>query len=110
MILIFNETLYNFVKRRVIVVRIKYDIACLFDLFDGIGNGDHPDLKTFNRIKHKAQFYPGSQEKYQIAIRFCAGGLSNLYRDWFEGKLDMTLAELTDAAQKFLSGVMMAFA
>ena len=24
---------------------------------DGIGNGDHPDLKTFNRIKHKAQFY-----------------------------------------------------
>ena len=37
----------------------------------------------------------GQQEQYQVAIRFCAGGLSNLYRDWFAGKIPCTLSELT---------------
>ena len=46
-------------------------------------------------LEHKDRFYPGSQEEYQIAIRFCAGGLSNLYRDWFSGKLSCSLSELT---------------
>lgn len=46
-------------------------------------------------LEHKDRFYPGSQEEYQIAIRFCAGGLSNLYRDWFAGKLSCSLSELT---------------
>ena len=46
-------------------------------------------------LEHKDRFYPGSQEEYQIAIRFCAGGLSNLYRDWFSGKLSCSLNELT---------------
>ena len=46
-------------------------------------------------LEHKDQFYPGSQEGYKIAIRFCAGGLSNLYRDWFSGKLPYTLGQLT---------------
>ena len=46
-------------------------------------------------LEHKDRFYPGSQEEYQIAIRFCAGGLSNLYRDWFAGKLPCSLSELT---------------
>lgn len=46
-------------------------------------------------LEQKDRFYPGSQEEYQIAIRFCAGGLSNLYRDWFSGKLPYTLEELT---------------
>jgi len=61
-------------------------------------------------FQNEQQFSFASHEQYILTIRFCAGGLGNLYRDWFEGKLDMTLAELTDAAQKFLSGVMMAFA
>ena len=46
-------------------------------------------------LEHKERFYPGSQEGYQTAIRFCAGGLSNLYRDWFSGKLPYSLSELT---------------
>lgn len=46
-------------------------------------------------LEHKGQFYTGSEEAYQIAIRFCAGGLSNLYRDWLSGKLPYTLHELT---------------
>jgi len=50
-------------------------------------------------LEHKDQFYPGSQEEYQVAIRFCAGGLSNLYRDWFSGKLPYSLEELTQVGK-----------
>jgi len=46
-------------------------------------------------LEQKDKFFLGSQEEYQIAIRFCAGGLSNLYRDWFSGKLPFSLSELT---------------
>ena len=46
-------------------------------------------------LENKDRFYPGSQTEYQVAIRFCAGGLSNLYQDWFSGKLPCTLRELT---------------
>ena len=45
--------------------------------------------------EHIELFYSGNHEKYQIAIRFCPGGLSNLYQDWFSGKLTCSLAELT---------------
>ena len=46
-------------------------------------------------LEQQDRFYPGSPEEYEIAIRFCAGGLSNLYRDWFSGKLSCSLGELT---------------
>ena len=54
-------------------------------------------------LEHKDRFYPGSQEEYQIAIRFCAGGLSNLYRDWFAGKLSCSLSELTQTGNALIS-------
>ena len=46
-------------------------------------------------LEHRDTFFSGTQEEYLIAIRFCAGGLSNLYRDWFSGKLTCSLSELT---------------
>lgn len=46
-------------------------------------------------LEHKDNFYSGDHAEYQAAIRFCAGGLSNLYRDWFSGKLPYSLSELT---------------
>ena len=46
-------------------------------------------------LEHKDRFYSGSNEEYMVKIRFCAGGLSNLYRDWFSGKLPYSLSELT---------------
>ena len=45
--------------------------------------------------EYRTLFYCGSPEEYQIALRFCAGGLSILYRDWFSGKLTCSLSELT---------------
>ena len=53
-------------------------------------------------LEHKDRFYPGSQAEYKIAIRFCAGGLSNLYRDWFAGKLPYTLGELTQIGETLI--------
>ena len=51
-------------------------------------------------------FSPGSHREYELTIRFCAGGLSNLYRDWFSGKLDMPLETLTAQAAQMLRGVL----
>lgn len=56
-------------------------------------------------LAHKEQFYVGSQEEYQIAIRFCAGGLSNLYRDWFSGKLPFSLSELTKIGDELIQRI-----
>ena len=53
-------------------------------------------------LDHKDQFYTGSEEAYMIAIRFCAGGLSNLYHDWFAGKLPCTLSELTQNGEELI--------
>lgn len=56
-------------------------------------------------LEYKDRFYPGSQAEYQAAIGFCAGGLSNLYRDWFSGKLPCTLGELTQIGNRLIRNV-----
>ena len=56
-------------------------------------------------LEHKDRFYQGTQEEYQIAIRFCAGGLSNLYRDWFSGKLACSLSELTQIGDALIQRI-----
>ena len=50
-------------------------------------------------LQHRDDFYSGNPEQYETSIRFCAGGLSNLYRDWFAGKLPYTLDELTQVGE-----------
>lgn len=47
----------------------------------------------------------GDHRLYELTIRFCAGGLGNLYRDWFSGKLDITLDQLTLEAEKMVSRI-----
>ena len=42
------------------------------------------------------------RERFALTVRFCAGGLSNLYRDWFSGKLEISLDELTTYATDML--------
>ena len=53
-------------------------------------------------LQNQDIFYSGSREEYVLAIRFCAGGLSNLYQDWFAGKLPYTLSELTAVAEALI--------
>ncbi len=57
-------------------------------------------------LEHKDRFYPGSQEEYLIAIQFCAGGLSNLYRDWFAGKLTFSLEQLTQIGEGLIRRIL----
>lgn len=57
-------------------------------------------------LQREDDYAIGSHEQFVMTIRFCAGGLSNLYRDWFEGRLDMSLTELSENAQRLLTGVM----
>ena len=40
-----------------------------------------------------------------LTIRFCAGGLSVLYKDWFDGKLPISLSQLTKEASSMLQSV-----
>lgn len=58
-------------------------------------------------LQHEADFFLGNHEQYVLTIRFCAGGLSNLYRDWCAGKLPCTLDELTHKAERLISSIIM---
>ncbi|MDD5864704.1 MAG: hypothetical protein PUD80_08745 [Firmicutes bacterium] len=40
-----------------------------------------------------------------MKIRFCAGGLSQLYQDWFAGNLHCTQADFNREAEWLLSRV-----
>lgn len=53
-------------------------------------------------LQHRDEFSTADPAKYELAIRFGAGGLSNLYRDWFSGKLPYSLDELTRIGEKLL--------
>lgn len=46
--------------------------------------------------------FEGVPADYELTIRFCAGGVSNLYRDWFLGRIDCTLDELTNVAEAII--------
>jgi len=50
-------------------------------------------------LAHEELFGFFSPEQYVLSVRFCAGGLGALYRDWFLGKQPCSLDELTQIAQ-----------
>ena len=57
-------------------------------------------------LDHEEEFSICSHEDYIFTMRFCAGGLSNLYRDWFAGKLPLTLDELTCRAEELINTIL----
>ena len=56
-------------------------------------------------LQWEADFGFGNHEQYVLMIRFCAGGLSNLYHDWFAGQLPFSLDELTRRAENLLGSI-----
>lgn len=64
------------------------------------------DIVLEYMLQHEQDYAFGSHEEYVLCIRFCAGGLSNLYRDWFAGKLPLSLDELTTRAATLLEGAL----
>lgn len=56
-------------------------------------------------LQREEDFGFGNHEQYVLMIRFCAGGLSNLYHDWFAGQLPFSLDELTRRAENLLGSI-----
>ncbi len=56
-------------------------------------------------LQHEHIYGFGDDRLYEMTIRFCAGGLGNLYRDWFAGKLDLTLDQLTQEAENMVNRI-----
>lgn len=54
-------------------------------------------------LEHEAQYNRSNLEGYEFHMRFCAGGISKLYQDWFSGQLQCSLDELTQYAEKIIS-------
>ena len=60
------------------------------------------ELVTEYLVQNESRFNSGPHPDYVITIRFCAGGLCTLYRDWFTGQLTMPLEELSDRAERLV--------
>lgn len=56
-------------------------------------------------LEHEKEFSDGAYDQYALKVRFCAGGLSNLYSDWFAGNLAISLKELTCQAEKLIESI-----
>ena len=53
-------------------------------------------------MQREAAFSDGDHEQFVLRTRFCAGGISMLYTDWFQGKIPVSLDELTEQAKRIL--------
>ena len=99
---------------RVLLVRLQHILEEDLELYRKIMNSIAFALMQEQLIKtvldylspREAEFGFESHEQYMLTMRFCAGGLSNLYRDWFAGELSISLDELTVQAENLLYSVM----
>lgn len=53
-------------------------------------------------LEREQDFGIKDHTQFLLMFRFCSGGLSNLYRDWFSGAYDFSLTELTERAEMLL--------
>lgn len=44
-------------------------------------------------------------EQYVFTLRFGSGGIVAMYRDWFSGRIDLSLAELTEKAAQSINAM-----
>lgn len=49
-------------------------------------------------LEHEKEFSNNNHEDYLFNIMFASGGISAMYQDWFNGKLPITLDQLTKKA------------
>ena len=58
-----------------------------------------------NLLEHEGDFETISHGDFEMKVRFCAGGLSRLYQDWFSGNLQCSREEFNRKAELLLSRV-----
>lgn len=56
-------------------------------------------------LEHGRDFAASSHGDFELGIRFCAGGLSQLYQEWFAGNLQYTQEEFNRNAEMLPSRV-----
>lgn len=54
-------------------------------------------------IQNEQKFSTLEHDQYLLTIRFCAGGITNLYWEWLAGSIDLSLEELTQRAEVLLN-------
>lgn len=53
-------------------------------------------------LSRETSYADVNHEEYVMIVRFCAGGMTSLYQDWFSGKLPLTLTELSERMEKMI--------
>lgn len=64
------------------------------------------DIMLEYMLSREAEFSSMDHEQYVVLIRFCAGGLGALYHDWFSGKIEISLEEMNERAEKMMRGLL----
>lgn len=98
--------------------RIQHILESDLDFYRKILNSNASALMTEQLVQvtleyllqHEQEFGIPEHDQFVLMIRFCAGGLSNLYRDWFSGKLPISLSELTSRSEELLGTIIREFA
>ena len=57
-------------------------------------------------LAHEQEYGLSSYEDYELKIRFCVGGLSQLYQDWFAGELHCTMEEFNQKMERIVVSTM----
>ena len=55
---------------------------------------------------HEKDFSTTTHEQYLFIILFSSGGIINMYRDWFAGKMPFTFDELTEKATQTIRTIL----
>lgn len=99
---------------RVLLERLQQILEEDLDLFRKIMNSSAFPLMQEELIRimleylsqREQEFGFETHDQFLLTMRFCAGGLSNLYREWFAGNFSFSLDELTRQAQDLLYRIM----
>lgn len=53
-------------------------------------------------LSQETRYSIADHDEYVMMTRFCAGGMTSLYQDWFSGKIPLSLAELSARMEKMI--------
>lgn len=79
---VINSSAYPMMQKNLLDMILEY----LHQFEDHMGFGDHA--------------------QYMLMLHFCAGGIACLYQEWFAGKIEMSLPELTEHAAHMLQKIL----
>lgn len=58
-------------------------------------------------LSQEGRYSVVDHDEYVMMIRFCAGGMASLYHDWFLGKINLSLADLSSRTEKMIGKLLL---